>query len=39
MSLKLWVTEGIFDSIHPAALVIFVAALLLAVVIKKGFCG
>jgi len=24
MSLKLWVTEGIFDSIHPAALVIFV---------------
>jgi polyferredoxin len=39
MSLKLWVTEGIFDSIHPAALVIFVAALLLAVVMKKGFCG
>ena len=39
MSLKLWVSEGIFDSIHPAALVIFVAALLLAVVMKKGFCG
>ena len=39
MSLKLWVTEGIFDNIHPAALVIFVAALILAVVMKKGFCG
>lgn len=39
MSLKLWVTKGIFDSIHPAALVIFVAALILAVAMKKGFCG
>jgi len=39
MALKLWVTEGIFDSIHPAALVIFVAALVLALVLKKGFCG
>jgi len=39
MALKLWVTEGIFDSIHPAALVIFAAALVLALVLKKGFCG
>jgi len=39
MSLKLWVTEGIFDRIHPAALVIFIAALVLALVLKKGFCG
>jgi len=39
MSLKLWIIEGIFDTIHPAALVIFVAALILAIVLKKGFCG
>lgn len=39
MALKLWVTEGIFDSIHPAALIIFAAALVLALVLKKGFCG
>jgi polyferredoxin len=39
MSLKLWVTTGIFDRIHPAGLVIFVAALLLAFVLKKAFCG
>ena len=39
MALKLWVTEGIFDNIHPATLVIFVAALVLALVLKKGFCG
>jgi len=31
--------EGIFDSIHPAALVIFVAALISALIMKKGFCG
>jgi len=39
MSLKLWVTEGIFDVTHPAALVIFVAALIMALVLRKGFCG
>jgi polyferredoxin len=39
MALKLWVTEGIIDSIHPAALIIFVAALVMALVLKKGFCG
>lgn len=39
MSFKLWLTEGIFDSMHPAALVIFAAALLSAVLLKKGFCG
>ena len=39
MALKLWVTEGIFDVIHPAALVIFVSALVLALFLKKGFCG
>jgi polyferredoxin len=39
MSLKLWFVEGVFDRIHPAGLVIFVAALLLALFLKKGFCG
>jgi polyferredoxin len=39
MSLKLWITEGIFDPTHPAALVIFSAALLLAVMLKKSFCS
>jgi len=39
MSLKLWLTTGVFDRIHPAALVIFSAAILMAVLLKKGFCG
>lgn len=39
MSLKLWITKGIFDPVHPAALVLFVVALLLALLMKKGFCG
>ncbi len=39
MSLKLWITTGIFDRVHPAGLVIFIAALLLALVLKKAFCG
>ncbi|MCL5237590.1 MAG: 4Fe-4S binding protein [Nitrospirae bacterium] len=39
MALKLWVTEGIFDPLHPAALVIFLAAIVLAALLKKSFCG
>ncbi len=39
MALKLWVTEGLFDPVHPAALVIFVLALTLSVLLKKSFCG
>lgn len=39
MALKLWITEGIFDPIHPAALVIFIGAILLAALLKKSFCG
>jgi len=39
MGLKLWITEGIFDRIHPAGLVIFTAALVLSLVLKKGFCS
>ncbi|MGD0884222.1 MAG: 4Fe-4S binding protein [Thermodesulfovibrionales bacterium] len=39
MSLKLLVTEGIFDPVHPAALVLFCGAALSSVLLKKSFCG
>lgn len=39
MAFKLWVTTGIFDRIHPAGLVIFIAAILMALLLKKSFCG
>jgi ferredoxin len=39
MGLKLWITEGVFDRIHPAGLVIFAAAFVMALFLKKGFCG
>jgi polyferredoxin len=39
MALKLWITEGVFDPIHPSALVIFVGALLVSFLLKKSFCG
>lgn len=39
MSLKLWLAEGIFDPVHPSALVILGAALLMSLVLKKSFCG
>ncbi|MBI5211772.1 MAG: 4Fe-4S binding protein [Nitrospirae bacterium] len=39
MSLKLWITEGIFDPAHPAALIIFIGALLVSLLLKKSFCG
>lgn len=39
MALKIWLTEGIFDRIHPAGLVIFGAALLMSLLLKKSFCG
>ncbi len=39
MALKLWVTEGIFDPVHPAGITIFSAALLMSALLKKSFCG
>jgi polyferredoxin len=39
MALRLWVTEGFFDPVHPAALVILLAAIALALILKKSFCG
>ena len=39
MGLKLWLTTGILDPAHPAAIVILLAAILVSVLFKKGFCG
>lgn len=39
MAFKLWVTTGIFDHIHPAGLIIFIAAVSVALLLKKSFCG
>jgi polyferredoxin len=39
MSLRLWVQKGVFDPVHPAALVIFLAALATSALMKKSFCG
>ena len=39
MALKLRLTEGVFDPVHPAALVIFTGSLALALFLKKSFCG
>lgn len=39
MALKLWLTRGVFDWIHPAGLVIFSSAIVVSLVLKKGFCG
>jgi polyferredoxin len=39
MSLKYWVLTGDFNDIHPAGLVLFLAFLLMAWLIKKSFCS
>ena len=39
MALKLWITTGIFDAVHPASLVIFCGALILSLLLRKSFCG
>lgn len=39
VSFKYFLLTGIYDRIHPAALTIFIAALLIAVFFRKGFCG
>lgn len=39
MSLKYFLFTGIVEPIHPAALVMFVAALAVSLLAKKGFCG
>jgi len=39
MSLKVWLTEGVFDRVHPAGLVIFISAIALSLFFKKAFCS
>lgn len=39
LSLKRMILTGEFDPIHPAGLVIFMAALVVALLARKGFCG
>lgn len=39
MSLRYWVERGIFTSVHPAGLAIFVSALALGLLAKKAFCS
>ncbi len=39
MALKLFIVEGIFDTVHPAGLVIFTSALMISIFLKKSFCG
>ena len=39
MGLKLWLTSGVFDGAHPAAIVVLAAAMLVSVLLKKSFCG
>lgn len=39
VSLKRLILSGEYDTIHPAGLTIFLAALFLGLVMRKGFCG
>jgi polyferredoxin len=39
MSLKLFLFTGIVEPVHPASLVLFLAAIAVSVGLKKGFCG
>lgn len=39
MSLAAWIKSGIFDPVMPASVVIIIAAVLVSVLLKRGFCG
>ena len=39
ISLKYWLLTGIFNPIHPSGLIIFLMALVTAVLLKRGFCS
>ncbi|MEA1921190.1 MAG: 4Fe-4S binding protein [Pseudomonadota bacterium] len=39
VSLKKFVLTGEFDRLHPAGLTIFISALVIALLFRKGFCG
>lgn len=39
MSFFAWLKTGVWDTVLPAGLVIIIAALVLSVLLKRGFCG
>ena len=39
ISLKYWVLTGIYNSIHPAGLAIFIAIVLMGILVKRSFCS
>ncbi|HBV88935.1 MAG TPA: (4Fe-4S)-binding protein [Desulfosporosinus sp.] len=39
VALKAWLTTGFFDQIHPAGLVIFLAAMSVSLLWKRAFCS
>lgn len=39
MALKQWLVTGVWDRMHPAGLTLFMAALTIAFVLRKGFCA
>jgi polyferredoxin len=39
VSLKGWISSGTINSIHPAALVVFLTALLVSLLLKRAFCS
>jgi len=39
VGLKAWIATGRFDPIHPAGLVIFLAAIILSLLLKRSFCS
>jgi polyferredoxin len=39
VSIKRWLSGAEFDTIHPAGLTIFIAAILISLFLRKGFCG
>ena len=39
VALKHLVVSGVFDTVHPAALVVFLAVLAVSLLFRRGFCG
>jgi len=39
ISLKYWLLTGVFNNIHPSALVIFILIIILGLFLKKSFCS
>ncbi len=39
MGFKYWILTGAFNPIHPAAIVIFIAIIVVSIFLKKGFCS